>query len=90
MRPLLVVLFVIGSMFAAPLPATADTPGCVVRSEFRQVHNGQSRTRVRRVFDTGGRLNSIAAGHEVRTGDHRAGRVHRGRLAGPRPVGVLR
>jgi hypothetical protein len=66
-KPLLVILFVIGGMFAAPLPATADTPHCVVRSEFRHVHNGLSRVRVRRIFDTGGRLNSIAGGHEVRT-----------------------
>lgn len=66
-RLLLVILFVVGSMFIAPMPATADTPDCVVRSEFRHVHRGLSRTRVRRIFDTAGRLNSIAGGHEVRT-----------------------
>ena len=67
MRLLFAVLFVMGSMFAAPLPATADTAGCVVRAEYRQVHNGLSRARVHRIFDTSGRVNSIASGHEART-----------------------
>lgn len=67
MRLILVLLFGIGSMFVAPLPATADTPGCVVRSEFRRVHNGMTEARVNGLFDTAGRLSSTAAGHVVRT-----------------------
>jgi hypothetical protein len=67
MRPIIVLLFVIGSIFAVPVSATADTPGCVVRSEFRQVHNGMTRTRVHRIFDTSGRLSSTVGGHEART-----------------------
>ena len=67
MRLIFVLLFGIGSLFVAPLPATADTPGCVVRSEFRRVHNGMTEARVRGLFDTSGRLSSVAAGHEVRT-----------------------
>jgi len=66
MKPLLALVFVIGSILAAPSPATADTPACVVRTEFRQVHKGMTKTRVQRIFDTGGTLNS-AARHEVRT-----------------------
>jgi hypothetical protein len=66
MRTLLVLPLVFGSILAAPPPATADTPGCVVRSEFRQVHHGMTTTSVQRIFDTSGTLNS-AARHEVRT-----------------------
>lgn len=66
MKTLLVLLFVIGGILAAPSPATADTPGCVVRTEFRQVHNGMTKGSVQRIFDTSGSLNS-AARHEVRT-----------------------
>jgi hypothetical protein len=39
----------------------------VVRSEYRQVHNGISSARVRRIFDTAGRVDSLAGGHEART-----------------------
>ena len=40
--------------------ASADTPGCVTRAEFRQVHKGMTKTRVHRVFDTSGRRQAIA------------------------------
>jgi hypothetical protein len=73
---MLSLLFVIFSVLAVPVPATADTPGCVTRSEFRQVHNGMSKTSVQRIFDTSGSLSS-AARHEVRT--YRA--CHRPRLS---------
>lgn len=70
MRSIVVALFLIGSMFGAALPATADTPGCVVRKEFRQVHNGLTQARVHRIFDTSGTLTSVVvvggARHEVR------------------------
>lgn len=63
---LLVLPLVFGSILAAPAPAVADTPGCVVRNEFQQVHNGMTKASVQRIFDTSGSLNS-AARHEVRT-----------------------
>lgn len=82
MRLMLSLLFVIGSIFAvpvamAPMSAAADTPGCVVRSEYRQVHRGMTKLRVHRIFDTDGRSVSTARGHEVRT--YRA--CHRPRLS---------
>ena len=66
MRLMLILLFAIGSVFAAPAPATADTPGCVARSEFRQVHSGMAKLRVQRIFDTDGTSVSKAGGHDVR------------------------
>ena len=43
---------------AAPLlvaaPASADTPGCVSRAEYRQVHSGMTKAWVRSIFDTKG------------------------------------
>ena len=66
MRTFLVLVFLIGSILTAPSPATADTPGCVARTEFQQVHKGMTKNRVHRIFDTSGTLNS-AARHEVRT-----------------------
>jgi hypothetical protein len=34
--------------------AAADTPGCVTRAEYRQVHNGMTRGKVHDIFDTKG------------------------------------
>ena len=34
--------------------ASADTPGCVTRAEYRQVHDGMTRGRVHDIFDTKG------------------------------------
>jgi hypothetical protein len=39
-------------------PAAADTPGCVTRQEFNQVHRGMRMSRVHQVFDTVGRVAS--------------------------------
>jgi len=36
-------------------PASADTPNCVSRSEFRSVQEGWSKRKVTRVFDIAGR-----------------------------------
>lgn len=36
--------------------ASADTPGCVTRHEFNEVHRGMRMARVHDVFDTRGRL----------------------------------
>ncbi len=66
MRLMLSLLFAICGVFAAPSPATADTPGCVARSEYRLVHHGMAKLRVQRIFDTGGRSVSTAGGHDVR------------------------
>ena len=77
MRLMLILLFVIGTVFAVPTSATADTPGCVTRSEYRQVHSGTAKLRVQRIFDTGGKSVSKAGGHDVRV--YRA--CHRPRLA---------
>ena len=34
--------------------ASADTPGCVTRTEFRKVHHGMKKQRVHAIFDTFG------------------------------------
>jgi len=39
---------------AVAAPANADTPGCVSRVEFRQVHQGMTKARVQSIFDTKG------------------------------------
>jgi hypothetical protein len=36
-------------------PASADTPGCVTRAEFRKASKGMKMTRVHDIFDTRGR-----------------------------------
>ena len=66
MRLMLSLLFVICSVLAVPAPATADTPGCVARSEYQQVHTGMAKLHVQRIFDTDGRSVSTARGHDVR------------------------
>ena len=52
-------------------PAEADSPGCVTRAEYRQVHRGDTRDRVTRVFDTFGHreVHASSGGYqtEVRT-----------------------
>lgn len=59
MRSLIVMLTVIGGMFAMPVSAQADSPGCVVRAEFRRVHDGMPTARVHRIFDTAGHRSSV-------------------------------
>jgi len=66
MKLMLSLLFVICSVLAVPTPAAADTPGCVARSEYQQVHAGMAELQVQRIFDTGGRSVSTARGHDVR------------------------
>jgi len=52
------------STLAVAPPASADTPGCVTRSEFASVKVGMRKSRVHRVFDTAGRRVSIATSTE--------------------------
>ncbi|HYJ70636.1 MAG TPA: hypothetical protein VEX15_23525 [Nocardioidaceae bacterium] len=63
----------LGSTVVATTPASADTPGCVTKNEFRKVHKGMSRERVQRIFDN--------KGHQTYTywisGDHYSGRDYR-------------
>ncbi len=51
---------------ATTAPATAGTPDCVSRAEYREVHLGMSRSRVHRVFDTRGTFEDGAAGGYIR------------------------
>ena len=45
----------------APASAAPGSPGCVTRSEFRQVHRGMTQAQVQRVFGTRGELLDGAA-----------------------------
>lgn len=74
MRLLIAVLLAVGGVLAAPMPAQADTPGCVVRAEFRRVHDGMPVARVHRIFDTAGHQSSvIVVGGQVHVArDYRA------------------
>ena len=47
-------------------PASGDTPGCVTRGEYKKVKKGWSKKRVKRVFDTGGKLFSDFSGTTTR------------------------
>ncbi len=40
--------------------AAADTPGCVTRAEYRNVHKGMTKARVARIFDTAGKRDAFA------------------------------
>jgi hypothetical protein len=40
--------------------ASADTEGCVVRSEYQKVHKGMRKSSVQRIFDTNGNRQAIA------------------------------
>ena len=44
-----------GSVLTVAAPASADTPGCVSKSEYRTVKKGWTKTRVHRLFDTRGK-----------------------------------
>ena len=46
-----VVLALVGGTAISP-PATADTPGCVTKKEYRKIHKGVTKKRVHRIFDT--------------------------------------
>lgn len=50
-----VVLTAVAGLLAAPAGASAATPGCVTRAEFRAVHKGMLTARVHDIFDTAGK-----------------------------------
>ena len=58
---------------ALPPAASADTPGCVTRKEFRKVKMGMSKQRAHRIMDTAGQRRVISRGYgfviEVRNYD---------------------
>lgn len=55
-RAIVTALMVLGAPLALPVaPAQADTPGCVTRGEYYQVHKGVRMKRVHAIFDTRGR-----------------------------------
>jgi hypothetical protein len=63
----------LGSIVATPNVASADTAGCVTKTEFRKIHKGMKRERVHRIFDTNGRQSyTFWIG-----GDHYSGRTYR-------------
>jgi hypothetical protein len=47
------------SLVTIPSIAQADTAGCITKQEFRKVHRGMSKAKVRRIADTGGRQQSF-------------------------------
>lgn len=57
MRPILAALAaaLVTVLVQFHAPAQADTDGCVSRGEYGNVHVGMTKTRVARIFDTGGR-----------------------------------
>ena len=60
------VLGLAGSLLAIPT-ASADTPGCVTRAEYRKVQKGDTKARVHRIFDTTGHRETIAHSGRYRT-----------------------
>lgn len=48
----------LGVQVTAPAPASADTPGCVSKKEYRQLPTNGTKTReqVRKLYDTNGEL----------------------------------
>jgi hypothetical protein len=60
---LLAALAVVTVASLALVPtASADTPGCVTKTEFRKVHQGDSIRRVHRIFDTKGKQSAYSSG----------------------------
>lgn len=49
-----VAAMVLGITVLVPLPASADTRGCVTRTEFQRASVGMKQTRVHGIFDTKG------------------------------------
>lgn len=45
----------VGGAVVMASPASADTPTCVSKSEYRNVKNGFAKTRVHRMFDVSGK-----------------------------------
>ena len=46
----------VGEVMVTVGPASADTPGCVTKHEFKRVHQGMIKKRVDRIFDIHGEL----------------------------------
>jgi len=44
----------VASLAGMAAPASADTPRCVTRNEFRQIETGMKKERVHRIFDISG------------------------------------
>jgi hypothetical protein len=42
----------LGGVMVTAVPAAADTPGCVTKKEYHQIHKGMTKKRVHRIFDT--------------------------------------
>ena len=53
-RLILITAGVLLTSVATTTPAQADTPGCVTKGEYRNVHKGMTKKRVHRIFDTRG------------------------------------
>lgn len=66
-----------GLVLAAPVAAHADTPNCVGRAEFRQVHRGMTKRKVHRIFDVRGKRTSVSTYGRDRD-EYRSYRVCRG------------
>ena len=56
---LIAVLVAVASA-AMPVAASANTPGCVTKAEYRSAHSGYTMTRVHRNWDTSGHRVSLA------------------------------
>ena len=54
MKKVLSLLTLVGVIGLFPMPAQADTPGCVTRPEFRRMELGMRQARVRVIFDAHG------------------------------------
>jgi|RhiMethySRZTD1v2_1073278.scaffolds.fasta_scaffold349723_2 hypothetical protein len=58
LRPLAAVgtglALAVGGVMVTASPASADTPGCVTKTEYRKVHKGMIKKRVDRIFDIPG------------------------------------
>src|SRR5688572_3955510 len=50
----------VGVTLGTAMPASADTPGCVTRKEYRAVTKGMSKSAVHAKFDTAGKRQAIA------------------------------
>jgi hypothetical protein len=66
--------FALGTTVVASSPASADTGGCVTKSEFHKIRKNMQRDRVHRIFDTRGRQVSTywIGGDHYSTRDYRA------------------
>ena len=55
------------------VPASADTPGCVTRGEYRSVSKGMAKWRVASIFDTRGsrQVYSTSGGYSIEIRNYR-------------------